>query len=486
MKFQLQIAVMLTYATVSSAQIPTPPASRLGSSAVAASETSPAARIIREINEHQKALSDLEHLTDVIGPRLTGSDNLIRAHQWAESTLTARGFSVHREAYQFGPSWTRGSATGRFLTQNRSTLNIAQLAWSPNTPGTVRGDVMLISGNTGADLEAYIGKMRGKILMYGDIHPAFADTQSFRISRDKVVEAARTEGAVAFLVSSGKAEAFDMGNGPVWRRTQYPKIPVAYLPVKDYEQIKRSIARGERVSLELNLSGTTSPKPVQAYNTVAELRGSDLADQIVILGAHFDSWDLGTGATDNGTGSVAIMEALRAIKDAGLTPRRTIRVILFSGEEQGHWGSKAYVADHQAELDKIQAVLIDDLGTGRIRGFALQGMEASRPLMAKALAPLNDFGVTELPLEKSNDSDHASFVDAGVPGFFGVQDPLDYFTVTHHSQFDTFDRVRPEQLKEGAIVMAVTAWELANMDDRLPHGVRSAGCCKPFPFVPVK
>src|SRR5207253_7876071 len=143
-----------------------------------------------------------------------------------------------------------------------------------------------------------------------------------------------------------------------------------------------------------NLSGSVSPKPVQAYNTVAELRGTDLADQVVILGAHLDSWDLGTGATDNGTGSVAIMEALRAIKDAGLTPRRTIRVILFSGEEQGHWGSKAYVADHLGELDKIQAVLIDDLGTGRIRGFALQGMEASRPLMAKALAPLNDVGVT--------------------------------------------------------------------------------------------
>ncbi|HET7041152.1 MAG TPA: M20/M25/M40 family metallo-hydrolase, partial [Gemmatimonadales bacterium] len=189
----------------------------------------------------------------------------------------------------------------------------------------------------------------------------------------------------------------------------------------------------------------------------------------VILGAHLDSWDLGTGATDNGTGVAGVMEALRAIEAAGLEPRRTIRVVLFSGEEQGHFGSKAYVEAHRAELPRVQAVLVFDLGTGKVRGFALQGREDSRRLMAAAIAPLNDLGVVELPLERSHDSDHASFTDAGVPAFFAVQDTLDYFRVTHHSQFDTFDRVDPAQLVQAATAMAVTAWELATMPARLPH-----------------
>lgn len=486
MTSKLCFAFLLTCAGVASAQIPTPPPSRTGVTAVAASTTSPAALIVREIADNQKALSDLEYLSDVIGPRMTGSNNLVRAHQWAESTMTARGFRVHRESYDFGKSWTRGPASARFLTQNGAALHLAQLAWSPSTPGTVRGDVVLISGKTGAELENNIGKFRGKIVMYGDIPTKPEDTAAFRVSRDKVMEAVRNEGGIAFLAASDKTAALDMGNGPVWRRSQYPKIPVAYITSRDFDQIKRTVARGERVTIEMNLSGTFSAKPVKAYNTIAELPGSDLAKEVVILGAHIDSWDLGTGATDNGTGVVAIMEALRAIKATGMTPRRTIRIILFSGEEQGHWGAKAYVADHAAEMKEVQAVLIHDLGTGRVRGFALQRMEASRPLMAKALAPLNDFGVTELPLEVSRDSDHDAFIDAGVPAFFGIQDGLDYFTLTHHSQFDTFDRVRPEQLIQGATVMAVTAWELANMNDRLPHGVPSANCCKHFPNPPQK
>ena len=260
-----------------------------------------------------------------------------------------------------------------------------------------------------------------------------------------------------------------MTGGPVWRRPEIPQIPVAFVETKDYALLRRSLERGERVALEVDLGGTFSPAPVQAYNSIAELRGTGHPDEVVILGAHLDSWDLGTGATDDGTGVVAIMEALRAIKAAGLAPRRTIRIVLFSGEEQGHWGSKAYVQAHRAELDRVQAVLVHDLGTGRVRGFAMQGLENARPYFARAIAPANEIGVTELPLERGTDSDHWSFVEAGVPGVFAVQDVVDYFTTTHHSQYDTYDHVRPDDLVQGATALAITAWELANMPERVPH-----------------
>jgi carboxypeptidase Q len=444
---------------------------RPGATPIAPVDSTAPARIMREVREHQHALGDLEHLADVIGPRLTGSDRLVLAHTWAESTLVARGFTnVHREAYAFGPSWTRGHASARLLTQARRSLEVASLAWGSSTPGPVRGDVLLVTGKTQADVDTLVGHFAGRIVMFGELPAPGSDTAGYRRFRERLSTAMHDEGALALLLGAGKAEGLNMTGGPVWRLGSFaPQIPIAFTAGRDFAFVRRALARGERVTMEIDLQGTRSPAPVQAFNTVAELRGSTLPDEVVILGAHLDSWDLGTGATDDGTGVVTVMEALRAIKASGLTPRRTIRVVLFSGEEQGHFGSRAYVAAHRGELAEIQAVLVHDLGTGRVRGFALQGLEASRPGMARAIAPLNELGVTELPLERGTDSDHWSFVEAGVPGFFAVQDTVDYFSVTHHSQFDTVDRVRPADLLEGAMAFAVTAWELANMPERLPH-----------------
>ncbi|HEX2636930.1 MAG TPA: M20/M25/M40 family metallo-hydrolase [Gemmatimonadales bacterium] len=458
-------------ATALVAQAP-PPATRPGATAVAASDTTATARIIREIAAHQHAVSDVEHLADVIGPRLTGSERLLRAHAWAESTLTARGaVNVHREGYAFGPSWTRGPARARLLTQNGGTLTLAALGWSRPTPGPVRGDLLVVTGRTTAELERFIGRFKGRIVTFGETPPIGADSVAYHALRDRLALAMREEGALAYLAPAGKKEGLGMTGGPVWRLGSWaPQIPFAFVAMKDYMLIRRAADRGERVTLELDLPGTTSRAPVRAFNTVAELRGTDLSDEVVILGAHLDSWDLGTGATDNGTGVAGVMEALRGITAAGLEPRRTIRVVLFSGEEQGHFGSKAYVEAHRAELARVQAVLVLDLGTGKVRGFALQGREDCRRLMGAAIAPLNDLGVVELPLERSDDSDHAAFNDAGVPAFFAVQDTLDYFRVTHHSQYDTFERVDSAQLVQGATAIAVTAWELATMPARLPHG----------------
>jgi len=451
-----------------------PPATRPGATAVAASDTTATARIIREIADNQRAMTDLAWLTYNIGPRLTGSDKLVRAHAWAESTLVARGAAnVRREAYTFGRSWTRSPATARFLTQNGDPITLAALGWSKPTPGPVKGDVLMVTGMTTTDLEKYFGQFKGRIVIFGDMPPWDADSINYKAVRERMAVAIRDDGALAFLAGAGKREGLTMTGGPEWRLgTWAPQVPFAFVSTKDYAAIRQGAMRGEKVTLEINLPGTTSAAPVQAYNTIADIPGTDLANEVVIIGAHIDSWDLGTGATDNGTGVVAVIEALRAIHATGLKPRRTIRVALFSGEEQGHWGSKAYVAAHQSEMASVQAVLILDLGTGKVRGWALQGREDSRGLMGEAIAPLNDLGVVELPLERSGDSDHASFTDVGVPGFFAVQDPLDYFTITHHSQFDTYDRVDQAQLIQATTAIAVTAWDLANMPQRLPHGMR--------------
>ena len=474
--FRLAGAAALLLSFIASPAYPQapPPASRPGATAVAASDTTVTARLIREIAANQRAMSDLAWLTYNIGPRLTGSDKLVRAHAWAESTLAARGAAnVHREAYTFGRAWTRGPATARFVTQNGDPITLAALGWSKPTPGPVKGDVLMVTGKTTADREKYFGQFKSRIVIFGDMPPWDADSLDYKAVRERLAIAIRDEGAIAFLAGAGKREGLTMTGGPNWRLGSFaPQVPFAFVSTKDYAAIRQGIMRGERVTLEINLPSTTSAAPVQAYNTTADIPGTDLANEMVIIGAHIDSWDLGTGATDDGTGVVAVIEALRAIQATGMRPRRTIRVALFSGEEQGHWGSKAYVAAHQSEMANVQAVLILDLGTGKVRGWALQGREDSRGLMGKAIAPLNDLGVVELPLERSGDSDHASFTDVGVPGFFAVQDPLDYFTITHHSQFDTYDRVDQAQLIQATTAVAVTAWELANMPDRLPHGMR--------------
>jgi carboxypeptidase Q len=455
---------ILPSATV--AQAPAP--SRPGVTAIAPSDTTGAARLIREIRDHQSVVRDVEYLADVIGPRLTGSAGLLRAHAWAESTMTARGMvNVHREGYDFGPSWTRGPASARLTSHNGVNLSVAALAWAPSTKGTVRGQLIPWGGKSVSDLAATPGQFRGKIILVGAM-PTVSIADSATVKQ--IVQQMVTDGAVAVLGESDKALALNMSGSPNWRYPLRPQIPTGILSKESFALLTRLLGRNEPVTIELNFSGTTSPQGVQAFNTIGEIRGSENPDEVVIIGAHMDSWDLGTGATDNGTGTAAVLEALRAIKALGVTPKRTIRGILFSGEEQGILGSKAYVAAHASEMPRIQAVLIDDLGTGRINGWALQKFENARPYMAEAIAPLNELGVTSLPLEWSRDSDHWPFTQAGVPAFFGVQDGEDYFTVTHHSQFDTFSHVKPESLIEGATALAVTAWELANMESRLPHG----------------
>ncbi len=450
-----------------------PKASRPGARYVAPSATSDAAKVIAEIKAHQEAVANLQEITDTIGPRLTGSAQLVKAHDFLEAKLKAYGATkVWRESYDFGPSWTRGEATAKLTTHNGLSLTVRQAAWTPATKGTIKAEVRLFSAETWEEAVSSIGELKGKIVMLGRLPrpKPDADRKAFMEGRKAFEEAMKHSAFGAALFPSEKKDGhLTMGGSPKPEEEGFPPCPIAIINAEHMTLLKRLLARKEKVELELNLGGKLSEKRVDAYNSIAEFRGTEKPEEIVLLGAHLDSWDLGTGATDNGTGSVAVVEALRALIASGVKPKRTIRVALFSGEEQGIYGSKAYVKAHGAELANHQAVLIHDLGTGQVRGFAMEGREDLRPTFAKAIAPLQEQGVRELPLEQSEDSDHAPFVAKGVPAVFCIQDEVDYFTTTHHSHEDTFEHVKPEQLVQGATALAVTALELANMPERLPH-----------------
>jgi carboxypeptidase Q len=308
----------------------------------------------------------------------------------------------------------------------------------------------------------------------GDKRPPLrrdGDMESFRAQQEAITRFFQDEGALALLQMSPRKNGLGFTTSGPGRDPRKMGLPAAYLPQEPYKLLVRLLARKEPVRLELNLAGTFSNSPVKVYNVVGELPGTEKAGEVVIVGGHLDSWDLGTGATDNATGASVALEVLRSIHALGLKPKRTLRVILWSGEEQGLLGSRAYVEAHKAELDAIQAVIVDDMGTGMIKGFSLQGRENCRGLMAQAIAPLNDLAVKELSLRSMNSTDHAPFDRAGVPAFSAIQEPVDYFEGTHHSQMDMADHLQPDQLLQGAQAMTVTTWELLNLETRLPHGI---------------
>jgi Zn-dependent M28 family amino/carboxypeptidase len=222
------------------------------------------------------------------------------------------------------------------------------------------------------------------------------------------------------------------------------------------------------VEVEMDIKSTIADGPATVYNTIAEIRGSEKPDEIVVLGAHLDSWDLGTGTTDNGTGSMVVLEAARALQKSGLKPKRTIRFALFSGEEQGLNGSRAYVDAHREEMPRVSAALIHDTGTGRVTSISLMRNYAAREVMDTVVAPLRSLGLLELTERWMTGSDHVPFDETGVPGFYCLQDPAQYFE-THHSQADTFDQAHEADLVEGAQVMAVVAYNLAELPELLPR-----------------
>jgi Zn-dependent M28 family amino/carboxypeptidase len=439
--------------------------------------------------------SNMKYLTDGIGPRLTGSPQLDRASRWTLERFKELGLlNAHLEPWTIANSWTRGPVTGRILSPTERTLTMAAAGWSPSTNGAVRGAVLGLAYEKLEDLDKYRGKLKGAIVLLG--HPREMEAPGNPLTTpwgEETIPVAHPKGeapyvsgeyrkirmALAKIISDEKPAAVLIGSEKEYgllnmstfsREYQPAGAPVAYVARENYRQLWRFLDEGP-VQVEVNIVGKLSGKPVEVYNTVAEIPGSEKPDEVVIIGGHLDSWDLGTGATDNGTGSMAVLAAARALQKLGVKPKRTIRFVLFTGEEQGLNGSRAYVKAHQGELGKISGVLVHDSGTGKVLTVGLMGNYAARETIDHALYPLGrakEVGLAEPTQRTEGGSDHVPFDEAGVPGFWCVQDPVDY-DKTHHSQADTIERVRWDDLTEGAQVLAVFAYNVAQLPEMLPR-----------------
>jgi len=461
------------------------------------------AQILSEVREHSEAMQNLEYLSDNIGARLTGSAQLKQANDWTAEQMKKYGLvNVHLEPWTIAHSWTRGTATARIVAPAEHRLTIASAGWSPSTAGVVRGPVVYFDAKTKADFDRFHGKLQGAVVIYQEPSvlsppkPEDVNEEYVRAMQAPppmkgqpatpspfaaFMEVARArndffkqEGVAAVLRDSNKPHGLLNMTGVGGEKFDIGAIPSAFITGEGYRMLWRMLKHGP-VTIEIEMTNTLSDKPVEVYNTVGEIRGSEKPDEVVILGAHLDSWDLGTGSTDNGTGSMAVLEAARTLARLNLKPKRTIRFVLFTGEEEGLVGSKRYVEAHKNDLEKISAVLVHDTGTGRVLTLGLHDNYQDREIVDQVLAPLRELKLLEPSMVRTFGTDHASFDDAGVPGFFCIQNMAEY-SKTHHSQSDTFDKVWKDDLNQGAQVLAAWAYNTAQLPSMLTR--------RPLPYQP--
>jgi carboxypeptidase Q len=462
------------------------------------------AQILTEIREHSEAAANLEYLSDNIGARLTGSPQLKQANEWTREMFAKYGAAnAHLEGWTIEHSWARGTARARIVSPAEHPLTIAAAGWSPSTAGAITGPVVYFDAKEKRDFAKFHGKLKGAIVIYQEpasLSPPKLEDPHAQTSRpmqqppSRIGEAPLEDPYVAFLKAAKERTEFfkQEGVAAVLRDSNKPHgllnmtdvslerydigpIPTAFITGEGYRMIFRMVERHLPAQVEMEMTNTIGNKAMEVYNTVAEIRGSEKPDEVVIIGAHLDSWDLGTGSTDNGTGSMAVLEAARALAKLNLKPKRTIRFVLFSGEEQGLYGSQEYVKAHKDDLEKISAVLVHDTGTGRVLTLGLHANYQDRELVDQVLAPLGELKLLEPRMARSFGTDHLSFDDAGVPGFFCIQDRAEY-GLTHHSQSDTFDKVWKDDLNQGAEVLAAWAYNTAELPSMLPR--------RPLPYNP--
>jgi hypothetical protein len=489
-------------------------------------------------------------LMDGIGPRLTASPNAMKANEWTRDTLTKIGLeNAHLEDWgEFGLGWQQLNTWARMVTPDTAVLILQATPWSPSTPGPVTGDVTFVSIQSEKDFDQYKGKLAGKVVLLGAMRAVppvdkallerytekeleelaeFPVSASAGISPDQQariharMERLRLlEKGAGFLADEKAAAVIEPSrdgengggsggtlfddNGATLGRTPYlaehrVKVPVAVATIESYGRLFRLTQAHAPVSVEINIETRFTGEHEHGYDTVAEIPGTDprLKDQVVMLGGHLDSWIAGTGATDNGAGTVVAMEAVRILKALGVQPRRTIRIALWTGEEQGLFGSKGYVKQHfgsaalstapdqlalpefmrravgplevKPEQKLISAYFNVDNGSGKIRGVYLQGNAAMAPIFAQWIAPLKDLGVTTLTMRNTGGTDHLSFDAVGIPGFQFIQDNLDYESRTHHSNQDVYERLQAADLEQIATVEAIFVYNAAQRDQMLPR-----------------
>jgi carboxypeptidase Q len=557
--------------------------------------------------KHSQVMTTLSYLSDVIGPRLTGSPNMKRANEWTRDKLTAWGMAnAHLEAWgPFGKGWSLKRFSAQIIEPQCIPLIGFPKAWSPGTDGTLAAPVVYFDAKTEAEFAKFKGKLKGAIVLSSPIRevparfeplgrrltdsellaladaaepnargfrrqaqaagapnaapgapaaapgnaPAGAPGRMGRFSPEMRAQMELSRKKTMFLAEEGAAMLVEpstqgdggtffvqsatipgaqlpgggggagggggQAQGPPPKRVydkDAPKItPQVVLAKEHYNRLVRMAEAGEHLKMVVDLSVQFHDDDLMSYNTIAEIPGTDLKDEVVMLGGHMDSWHSGTGATDNAAGCSVAMEAMRIIKALDLKPRRTIRIALWSGEEEGLLGSRAFVKEHfgkspsnnmfggpppaanaaapggrngngangatkdsseetvKPEYNKFSAYFNLDNGTGKIRGVYMQGNEAVRPIFRKWLQPFREMGASTLTVSNTGGTDHQSFDGIGLPGFQFIQDEVEYDTRTHHSNQDVFDRIQAEDMKQAAVIMASFVYNTAMLDEKLPR-----------------
>jgi len=424
----------------------------------------------KEATEQESEVqATLKELVDGIGPRLTSSTNLTRACEWARDKF--KGFGIANARLEQWGEWPvgfdRGQMRGKVVVPEELVLEFSTAAWTAGTDGPKRGRVVAAPANA-EDLARAGDTLRGA-WMLGDVKD---------LNREERADALARAGILGTL-SGGRGDLVLTGGNQNVSWEKLPKEVRININGTQFKKLKDWVSAGTKVEVEFDLPQKFVKGPIALYNVLAEIPGTEKPDEIVIVGGHIDSWDGARGTTDNGTGTATTIEAARLLMQAGAKPRRTIRFMLWSGEEQGLLGSRAYMEKHPEENDRISAVLVHDGGTNYVSGISATA--AMMPTFTEVLAPLTQlsdefkFTIREVKsLPMGIGSDHDSYVRKGVPGFFWSQAGRANYTHTHHTQYDTFDAAIPEYQRHTSLVVAIGALAIANLKDMLPReGLRS-------------
>ena len=468
--------------------------------------------------QRSKVMEILSWLTDVYGPRLTNSPGFRKAGDWAVKEMTSWGLSnVKLEPFPFGRGWSneRFSMTATTPGGSFPVIGMAT-AWTPGTNGPVSADAVFAPITNEEEIARFKGKLQGKIVFTQALRevPAlwtppssrYNDAQLDELTREtdaaprsgrfggrggrggplpfaqRLAQFLKEEGAIATVTTGTRGDGgtlFVQGASAANRQPNADAgLPAIVIAVEHYGRVVRTLQKDMPVKIDLDIRNTFHDADTASFNVVAEIPGTDKADELVMLGAHFDSWHGATGATDNASGSAVMMEAMRILKQSGLKLRRTVRIGLWGGEEQGLIGSREYVTAHFANVAdmvlkpghaKFAGYFNVDNGTGAIRGVYLQGNEAVGPIFAAWMKPFTNLGMTTLTIRDTGGTDHQSFDRVGLPGFQFIQDDVEYDTRTHHSNMDSYERIQEEDMRKNAVIVAAFASQAANRDEKLPR-----------------
>ncbi len=463
--------------------------------------------------QHSRVMEVMGNLTDLYGPRLTNSPNIREAGEYAVKTLGAWGLSnVHQETWgPFGRGWSNELFEANVISPQHFPLIAYPKAWTPGTNGPITANAIYAKIEKEEDFSNYRGRLRGLFVLTAPMRVVEAqwEAPAHRLTDQELLEMAQprplqppdkalierqrkeqefngkllkfltAEGAAAWLEPAPHdGGTITVMAGGSRDPKDAPVLPRIAVDIENYGRILRTIERNIPVTLRIDVVNKFYDDNLDSFNIVAEIPGTDKPDEVVMLGAHFDSWPSGTGATDNAAGSTVAMDAIRILKTTNVKMRRTVRLALWTGEEEGLLGSRAYVMAHFADRSsralkpdhaKLSAYFNIDNGTGKIRGIYLQGNEAVRPIFEKWMEPFKQQGMTTLSARGTNGTDHVSFDEVGLPGFQFIQDPIEYETRSHHTNMDVYERIQAADLKQMAVIVASFVYMTANADELLPR-----------------